>query len=132
MSTVHAGHHQMSDTNKYQSGMKGYRITPEEMRNMSHQTLQTAEGIQTQLNALRLFVTDLEHQWHGVASGTFNALMADWDIYAHMLHQSLVGISDGLKGNYVNYTNSEESNISNLRTVHGQLPGGPVGVANLD
>jgi hypothetical protein len=41
-----------------------------------------------------------------------------------MLHQALTGIASGLQGNYVNYSQSEERNISNLQAVSGAIPGG--------
>jgi hypothetical protein len=42
-----------------------------------------------------------------------------------MLNQALTGIGDGLRGNWVNYTASEESAVGNLRAVNGSLPGAP-------
>jgi hypothetical protein len=50
--------------------------------------------------------------------------MAEYDIYAKMLHESLVDIASGLRGNYVNYTESEQSNVTNLKNLDSSLSAG--------
>jgi hypothetical protein len=49
--------------------------------------------------------------------------MTDYDTFAKMLHNALVDIGSGLRGNYVNYTDGESQNIANLQPIHGDIPG---------
>ncbi len=48
--------------------------------------------------------------------------MAEWDVYANMLHQALTGISQGLQGNYVNYSESENSAMQKIGQLQAELP----------
>jgi uncharacterized protein YukE len=61
--------------------------------------------------------------WQGVASGTFQVLMHDFDVFAEMLNQALTDIAQGLNGNYVNYASTEEEIVKGLRSVNGSIPG---------
>lgn len=79
--------------------------------------------IDAELASLRSFVVNLQAQWHGVASDQFNALMTDFDIYGRMLHNALADIASGLRGNAVNYVDTEISNINSLVAVNGDIPG---------
>lgn len=101
----------------------GYGVTPHDLEQASANVNQTAESISSQLSDIRGLVVQLEDQWRGVASNTFNALMADYDAYAKMLNQALTDIASGLHRTYVNYTISENDNISNLQSVSGSIPG---------
>jgi|SRR5690606_31347490 len=99
-----------------------YRVTPEYLLEAAHSTDLTAQEIEAILGEIRTYVTSLEASWQGVAQRTFQGLMAEYDAYARMLHESLTGISSGLRGNYVNYTETERVNIEALRSVEGALP----------
>lgn len=83
----------------------------------------TASELGQQLDALKSWVMDLEGQWLGIASQTFSALMNDYQVYSNMLQNALTDIGSGLRGNYVNYTDAEQTNINNLQNVNGELPG---------
>jgi WXG100 family type VII secretion target len=83
----------------------------------------TASEIGQQLSALAAWVNELEGMWLGIASQTFNELMNDYNVYSTMLQNALTDIGSGLRGNYVNYTDAEQTNINNLQTVNGELPG---------
>jgi WXG100 family type VII secretion target len=100
-----------------------FTVTPTDVIAAANSARNTAANITEQLGALKSYVVSLEAEWKGIAAGTFSALMADYDIYAQMLNQALTGISDGLNGNYVNYSESEQQNINNLQAVNGVLPG---------
>ncbi|HEY4022041.1 MAG TPA: WXG100 family type VII secretion target [Pseudonocardiaceae bacterium] len=104
---------------------RGWHASVDDLHQMATRCDATAEEIQSQLAHLRSFVQDLETQWKGVASVDWVALMDDYNIYANMLHQSLTGIGQGLRGNAVNYAASEESALANVRQVHGALPTAP-------
>jgi len=105
-------------------GGNQFAVTPEYVQAAARSANATAENIAEQLAALKNYVVSLEDQWKGIAAGTFSALMADYDVYGRMLNDALTGIGSGLQGNYVNYTESEEQNISNLQSVGGSIPGG--------
>ncbi len=103
--------------------MSAFRATPEFITNAATSCTNTAAEIQAQLSALQQYVVNLEVQWQGIASTTFNALMVDYNIFATMLHNALTDIASGLQGNAVNYTETEQQNISNLVAVNGSVPG---------
>jgi WXG100 family type VII secretion target len=101
-----------------------YHVTPQELANAVNHTHSTAVEIQTILAHIRGWVEGLGASWQGVAQQTFQTLMAEYDIYAKMLHESLVDIEAGLRGNYVNYTESEQTNVTNLKSLDATLPAG--------
>jgi WXG100 family type VII secretion target len=105
-------------------GGNQFAVTPQQVQAAAQSANATADNIDQQLTTLKNYVVSLEEQWKGMAAGAFTSLMADYDIYAQMLHQALTGIASGLQGNYVNYSQSEERNISNLQAVSGAIPGG--------
>jgi WXG100 family type VII secretion target len=102
-----------------------FGVDPAQVAAVAQQCQTTADEVAAQLGILKNYVLDLETQWHGIASQTFQALMTDWDIYASMLNQALTGIGQGLAGNWHNYTGSEQASIHSLQTVNGSLPGTP-------
>ena len=101
-----------------------YRVTPEYLSAAATSTDNTAAEIDIILAQIRSYVVNLEASWQGVAQQTFNTLMAEYDVYAKMLHDSLTDIAAGLRGNYVNYTESEQTNINNLKSIDSTLPAG--------
>ena len=94
-----------------------YHVTPEYLATAASQAKTTAADIDTTLTQIRAFVRNLEASWKGIAQQTFDTLMAEYDIYAKMLHDSLVDIAAGLRGNYVNYRDSEQANVTNLKSL---------------
>ena len=104
-----------------------YNVTPEYVTAAGDQCNKTAGDIQVQLLALKQYVVGLEETWLGMASQRFNALMVDYDRYSMMLHNALVDIGAGLKGNAVNYVDTEIDNINNLQRIDGAFPGMPSG-----
>ena len=104
--------------------MVAFKVTPEYVANAATSCDNTANEIQTQLAALKSYVTTLEAEYKGITATQFQTLMIDWDTYAQMLHNALIDIGSGLKGNYVNYTQTEDQNLANLRNINGVvLPG---------
>jgi WXG100 family type VII secretion target len=100
-----------------------FTVTPEYIQNAATSCDNTANEIQTQLATLRNYVVNLETAYQGVAATTFQALMTDYDNFARMLHNALVDIGSGLRGNFANYTDSESQNIANLAPIQGSIPG---------
>ncbi|MFG1885219.1 WXG100 family type VII secretion target [Micromonospora sp. NPDC049102] len=103
--------------------MQNLQVTPQMVTEAAGSCDATNGEIDAELAALRSFVVNLQAQWHGVASDQFNALMTDFDIYGRMLHNALADIASGLRGNAVNYIDTEEANISSLVSVNGDIPG---------
>ncbi|MEU5785822.1 WXG100 family type VII secretion target [Micromonospora lupini] len=99
------------------------QVTPQMVTDAAASCDSTNAEIDAELAALRSFVVNLQSQWHGVASDQFNALMTDFDIYGKMLHSALSDIASGLRGNAVNYVDTEISNINSLVAVNGDIPG---------
>ncbi|GAA4620338.1 hypothetical protein GCM10023196_003930 [Actinoallomurus vinaceus] len=110
-----------------------YQVTPEYLSNAVTSTTNTATEIDGILASIKSYVVSLEASWQGVAYSTFQTLMAEYDIYAKMLHDSLTDIASGLQGTYVNYVDSEQTNINNLHSLDASLPAGSqtMGAANL-
>ncbi|GAA5193293.1 hypothetical protein GCM10023322_54980 [Rugosimonospora acidiphila] len=100
-----------------------FTVTPEYIANAATSCDNTASEIQSQLATLRSYVMNLEAVYQGVAATTFQALMTDYDTFARMLNEALTDIGSGLRGNYVNYTDSENQNIANLVPIQGNIPG---------
>lgn len=108
-----------------------YHVTPEYLATAASDTSRTAEEIRTELAEIKTYVNSLEAVWKGIAHDRFVALMAEYDILARMLHDALTGIASGLHGNYVNYRDSEQQNLTNLHNIEAGMPGGHTAVANL-
>lgn len=108
-----------------------YQVTPEYLASAASDTSNTAEQIRSELAQLKSYVASLEESWKGIAHNRFVALMAEYDTLSAMLHDALTGISSGLHGNYVNYKDSEQQNLSNLVNIETAMPGGHTVLANL-
>lgn len=102
-----------------------FGVAPEDVHAVADQCQATADEIAAQLSSLKTYVGNLETQWSGQAPATFNTLMADWDIYASMLHQALTGIGQGLHTNGWNYAQSELADANSPQQVNAALPGAP-------
>ena len=100
-----------------------FKVTPEYVANAAANCDSTANEIQAQLATLKSYVVNLEATYQGVAATTFQALMQDYDTFGRMLNNALTDIGSGLRGNYANYTDTEQQNISNLVPIQGDLPG---------
>jgi WXG100 family type VII secretion target len=106
--------------------MKGwqmtFQVTPEYLSGASTACTNTAGSIQDQLAALRTYVVNMEDEWHGIAAGTFQSLMSEWDLCAASLNNALTGIANGLQGNWGNYTQEEQANVSMINQIQSGLP----------
>jgi WXG100 family type VII secretion target len=99
------------------------KATPENINMVSGQCHSTADQIDGELSSLKAYVVSLQDTWHGVAANNFGTLMQDFDTFGRMLHEALVNIGDGLKGNSVNYVDTENANIASLQGINGDIPG---------
>lgn len=108
-----------------------YRVTPEYLANAATDTSAAASDIRAWLDEIKTYVNSLEAVWGGITHDRFVALMNEYDLLAKMLHDALTDISSGLHGNYINYRDSEERNLTNLQNIEANMPGGHTALANL-
>ncbi|MDQ0786696.1 WXG100 family type VII secretion target [Streptomyces sp. B3I8] len=99
-----------------------YNVTLVELNQASLDTDATSTRLEEQLAELKSFVVSLEGVWNGYAANEFQALMAQWDVYAAMLREALTGIASGLRGNYENYSTTESVNHATLASIHAGIP----------
>jgi WXG100 family type VII secretion target len=116
-----------SDQANVTSGGVNYHVTPMYLAQAVADTNNTASYVREKLDELKTYVQQLEDVWGGIARDQFMILMQDYDVYANMLHDALVNIAGGLQGTYVNYVQSEEQNINNLRGLGEEIPAPPTG-----
>ncbi|WP_227025095.1 WXG100 family type VII secretion target [Streptomyces tsukubensis] len=102
--------------------MSEYQVTPAEVSFAAASCDATATEVATQLATLRTYVVNLEASWQGVAAVTFQNLMQEYDVYSKMLHEALTDIGSGLRGNYVNYSESEQANLNSIKAIQAGLP----------
>jgi WXG100 family type VII secretion target len=110
--------------------MSQFNITPEYVSTAAADCDTTAQDVRTQLGLLQTYVEGLGATWLGVSSVQFAELMTNFQVYSIALHDALVDIGQGLRGNYVNYVNSEADNLHNLVAIDGNLVGTPNNPAN--
>jgi WXG100 family type VII secretion target len=100
-----------------------FTTQPEDIQAAATSCQTTADLIAQQLATLRTYVEGLQAIYQGIAATTFAVLMQDYQVYAAMLYNALHDIGQGLTGNYVNYTDTEQANINSLTQINGQFPG---------
>ena len=105
--------------------MTQYNVTPEYVQKASVDYFNVSNDVWTQLMALKQFVMGLGAQWLGVSSVQFNELMNNFQVYSQTLHDALIDISEGLRGNYATYVDTEQDNLGNLVAIDGGLGGPP-------
>ncbi|HEY3505730.1 MAG TPA: WXG100 family type VII secretion target [Actinocatenispora sp.] len=101
--------------------MTQYNVTPQYVATAASDCDTTAQDVQTQLGLLRTYVEGLGATWLGVSSAQFAEMMTNFQVYSVALHDALVDIGQGLRGNYVNYVNSEADNLKSLVGIDGNL-----------
>ncbi|GLZ01020.1 WXG100 family type VII secretion target [Actinoplanes sp. NBRC 103695] len=104
-------------------GMTPVNVTPEMVTAAAGSCDTTAQQIDGELAALKTYVENLHTIWGGVSADQWAILMADFDVFGRMLHNSLTDIGQGLRGNAVNYVDTELANIAQLKAVDGDIPG---------
>jgi WXG100 family type VII secretion target len=100
----------------------GVKVTPEMISGAATSCTKTAGDLDQELATLKNYIVGLEAWWQGIAQNTFQELMQEYDTYAQMLHNALTDISGGLTGNYVNYTSTEQQNVTTINNIQNQLP----------
>jgi len=98
----------------------GWRVTPDDLQQASAFVSSQADEINSEIQALGNYAQSLSQFWQGSAQQAFETLMSDYRTYATMLDNALTDIASGLQGNYVNYSNAEQANLSSIVSV--QLP----------
>jgi WXG100 family type VII secretion target len=110
----------------------GLQVTPEDVSTAASQCSTTAGNIEGQLTQLKLFVSQMEDIWGGVAANTFQELMANYDTYSNMLYNALMDISSGLNGNSANYQENEIANVTSINNVNNALGAPQIPLSSLD
>jgi WXG100 family type VII secretion target len=103
--------------------MTPVNVTPEMVTAAAGSCDATAQEIDGELASLKRYVENLHSIWGGVSANQWASLMADFDIFGRMLHNSLTDIGQGLRGNAINYVDTERANIASLQAVNGDIPG---------
>ena len=105
--------------------MTHYNVTPQYVATAAADCDTTAQDVQSQLGALQSYVEGLGASWLGVSALQFAEMMNNFQVYSIALHDALVDIGQGLRGNYVNYVNSEADNLNSLRAIDGNIVATP-------
>ncbi|MBY8886966.1 WXG100 family type VII secretion target [Streptomyces sp. PTM05] len=108
-------------------GLANFKVTPEMISTAATSCDTTAADVDSKLGELKTYVTNLENVWQGIAQNTFQEMMVEYQTYAQMLHNALTDIAQGLRGNYVNYTDSENANLTTIHNVQSQLSAANLG-----
>jgi len=101
--------------------MGQFQVTNEYVSQSASLCKSVAGEIQDDLAALQSYIQTMEGWWHGVASNTFQDLMAEYSTYSTMLYNALTDIGSGLEGNYVNYESTEQANIKTIDAIQQAL-----------
>ena len=97
--------------------MAAFNVTVSELTTAASNCDRTAAEVEATLAALRTLVRGLADEWRGFASTEFQTLMDNWDTHALNLNNALVGIASGLRGNALNYGDTEHTNYGNFRAI---------------
>jgi hypothetical protein len=123
-----------------------FAVTPDGVQDAARSCDQAANDVLTQLGNLKTFVLNLvgeasadlgagagaagvsagsAYQWMGVTAAQFGEMMNNVQVYSMMLHDALIDIENGLKGNFVNYVNSEADNLAGIQNIDNGLLSSP-------
>jgi|GEM_PF-1512605 WXG100 family type VII secretion target len=105
--------------------MTHYNVTPQYVATAASDCDTTAQDVRAQLSALQSYVEGLGATWLGVSAVQFAEMMNNFHVYSVALHDALVDIGQGLRGNYVNYVNSEADNLKSLVAIDGNIVATP-------
>ncbi len=104
-----------------------FKVTPEYLASASAACQTTATDVSDELTTCRSYVVGLEDSWGGIASNTFQEMMQLYDACAQALNQALTDIGTGLQNNFVNYSQSEQDNITKIQNIENELSGAKLG-----
>jgi WXG100 family type VII secretion target len=99
-----------------------FQVTAEYLADAATQCDSTASTVSDQLASLKSYVVGMEDWWQGIAAGTFQSLMSEYDLCSVALNDALTGIANGLRGNWGNYTQVEQTNNVNIQRIQEGLP----------
>jgi WXG100 family type VII secretion target len=98
-----------------------FQVTNEYLSESATLCKNVAGEIQEDLAELQSYIQKVEGWWHGIASNTFQDLMVEYSTYSAMLYNALTDIGSGLEGNYVNYQQTEQANITTITAIQQAL-----------
>ncbi|MFD6420360.1 WXG100 family type VII secretion target [Streptomyces sp. NPDC060198] len=99
-----------------------YAVTLQMVTDAASSCRGTAEEVSQQLDSLKTYIVNLESSWQGIAHETFTTYMAQYDVYARMLHQALTDIADGLTNTHINYHDAEAAALQSFQQMESELP----------
>jgi WXG100 family type VII secretion target len=94
--------------------MAGIRVTPEQLAAMSGRVNSGAAHIEAELTGLAGSLAPIGGDWAGVAQQRFEALWAEWQRSARLLHEALTGISTMLAQAGAHYESAEQAIASSF------------------
>lgn len=97
--------------------MTDFQVTVVELNSAATNCDNTATEVETTLASLRTMVMNLSDEWRGFASTEFQTLMTNWDLHARNLNTALEAIAVGLRGNALNYDDTERTNHGNFQAI---------------
>ncbi|WP_432990760.1 WXG100 family type VII secretion target [Dactylosporangium sp. CA-233914] len=97
-------------------------ITPQMLLDGAQSCTDTAGHVTSELGALRRYVEGLAAYWLGNGSAAYQSLMEDYDRQGRLMNDALIGIADGLKGNFHNYTTTEAEVMTGAPKITGGAP----------
>ena len=103
------------------SGTGQFTVTPEYISQAAAACTKTADEVSEALAGLQSYIQQMEGWWQGIASDTFQDLMTQYNTYSTMLYNALTDIGNGLQGNYVNYSSTEQANIKTISGIQTAL-----------
>ena len=104
-----------------------FKVTAEYLADAATSCDSTATTVSDQLASLKSYVVGMEDWWQGIAAGTFQSLMSEYDVCSAALNDALTGIATGLRGNWSNYTGVEQTNSTNIQNIEAGLPAAKLG-----
>jgi ESAT-6 family protein len=88
--------------------MSGYKVSPEDIRNVAQQVTNQASEIETQRASLLAQIQGLGDTWQGTAAAALQALYEKWDSDARALTQTLTEIGQTMQQAATAYQVTEE------------------------
>ena len=103
------------------TGSGQFTVTPEYLSQAAAACTSTANEVSEALAGLQSYIQQMEGWWQGIASNTFQELMAEYSQFSTMLYNALTDIGSGLRDNEVNYSTTEQAHIKTINSIQAAL-----------
>jgi WXG100 family type VII secretion target len=91
-------------------------VTPEQLQQISAQLTSGASEVESILGQLAGYVSPLQGDWVGQASGRFESLWNEWQTSARNLHEALTGIAQLTQQAGTAYATNEQNIAATFRS----------------